>query len=418
MSRRTRYQRELLEWMRAWQSGAPWATDTDVTHFEDLALRLFALQYETIPAYQALCNARGLVPGNVRESADIPLVPVSAFKSHRVHTDAAERWPAYTFHTSGTSDGRPGIVRLADTALYDGSLQAAFQHFVVPEAQPDRAPVRFRCISLVPTAAARPHSSLGYMVRRLAQRWDDGLGSQHIGNDEPEGRWGTSGAWRNAAEARQAMTSPDAGAGSADIGALDLSGLHAALERAVRHEVPVLLLTTSVALARWFEVAPAQWQIELPAGSRVMDTGGAKGRHVEIDRAAQHAELVRRLGVPASHVIGEFGMTELASQRYETTLRSAHAGDVEGARAFAGPPWLQTRVLRPADRSGAGPGDTGMLAHIDLANLDHGAFVLTADLGRAVDMAGGGGIELSGRVPGAEWRGCGLDVEDLPVDPA
>ena len=34
--------------------------------WEAVALSLFALQYETVPAYRLLCNARGRPPGEVR----------------------------------------------------------------------------------------------------------------------------------------------------------------------------------------------------------------------------------------------------------------------------------------------------------------------------------------------------------------
>ena len=43
--------------------------------WEAVALNLFALQYETVPAYRLLCDARGRRPGGVRSWLEIPAVP-------------------------------------------------------------------------------------------------------------------------------------------------------------------------------------------------------------------------------------------------------------------------------------------------------------------------------------------------------
>jgi hypothetical protein len=45
-----------------------------------------------------------------------------------------------------------------------------------------------------------------------------------------------------------------------------------------------------------------------------------------------------------------------------------------------------------------------LLRHLDLANLGSVVALQTEDVGRAL----GNGIELLGRVPGAEARGCSL----------
>jgi hypothetical protein len=62
-------------------------------------------------------------------------------------------------------------------------------------------------------------------------------------------------------------------------------------------------------------------------------------------------------------------------------------------------------VLDPEDLRPVPPGEPGLLCHHDLANAGSVSVVLTEDLGRAV---GGDGIEVLGRVAGAEPRGCGL----------
>jgi hypothetical protein len=201
---------------------------------------------------------------------------------------------------------------------------------------------------------------------------------------------------------------------SAAVPGLDLDGLHRGLNRARVDGRPVLLLATSLALELWLESAPVGLRLPLPPGSRLMDTGGPKGRRLHLTRADQHARLCEILQLDADLLVGELGMTELATPRYETTARHRLKGDVAASRAHAAPPWLRSRILRPADRFPCEDGTLGMVAHLDLANLDTCAFLLTADLGRLVPVKGAGqALELAGRVPGSEWRGCGLDAEEL-----
>ncbi len=362
MNRATWLER-LAKWADDWRAGR--ADAWSPARFAAAQAELLDWQLSHIAAFSAYARARG--------GAGLPFVPVTAFKAIALTADYVPADSPVEFHTSGTTDGQPGRVRLLDTTAYDLSLLAGFAHFMCPEAD-----LRVRCLSLVPTDAARPHSSLGHMTRLLMQHFGDGRGGWFLGQT------------------------------------LDVAGLRCALHAAIAEAVPVLVLATSLAIQAWMDAWPAGETLVLPRGSRLMDTGGPKGRTQLTDRAAQHAWLARTLGLDPALLVGEFGMTELATPRYETTLRARLVGDTAPVRAYAGPPWLGTVVLDPATQQPVKTGETGMLAHIDLANLDTPAFVLTADLGRAVPLGDGReAIALLGRVPGAEWRGCGLDVDDL-----
>ena len=360
----------LATWAADWQADAPDAWSA--ARFDAAQAQLLAWQLAHIPAFAAFARYRPPVPGQP------PFVPVTAFKSTDLAADYVPADSPVEFHTSGTSDGQPGRVRLLDSQTYDASLLAGFRHFVLPETD-----LRIRCVSLVPDAAVRPHSSLGHMVRLLFGHVDDGHGGWFLGEQ------------------------------------FDLPGLQRALRRAVADDTPVLVFATSLAIQAWLDAWPAGDTLQLPRGSRLMDTGGPKGRTQLTDRAGQHDWLVRTLGFAPQLIVGEFGMTELATPRYETTLRAHLVGDLAGVRAYAGPPWLRTVALNPATQVPVAIGETGMLAHVDLANLDTPAFLLTADLGRMLSLDNGQqALELLGRVPGSEWRGCGLDVESLLAEMA
>ena len=374
----------VLAWIKHWSAHRRGASGRTGLRFDDVALDLFHYQFEAIGAYRAFCVSRDRTPQNVHHWRDVPMVPVSAFKHRPLATLVATAAPECVFETSGTSDGRPGRVLLGDSLVYDASLRASFQHWVVP----DGVQGGYRCISLVPDRTLRPRSSLGHMVRTLFETWDDG-----------------GGAWL----LRQAST--DAAGGD---GAMEMAALIRDLRLAIVHKVPVLMFATSIALEMVLRDWPAGCDLSLPEGSRLMDTGGPKGRTLEVDRGAQHAALCAHFGIQPWQIVGELGMTELCSQRYETTARAQIMGDETGSRAFVGPPWLRSLVLEPGTLTPVDVGEVGIIGHIDLANIDTCAFVLTADLGRKVDVPGAGeAIELVGRVPGAQWRGCGLDVEHL-----
>ncbi len=355
--------RDVAQVIDRWSAGAL----VTAPEIDALFLRLFRFQVAHIAPYAALCASRGVDPGAVTHWQHIPFAPADLWKLLPIATAEATTKPAVTFETSGTTSGAPGRAYLADTDLYHRAARAAFGPFVASAAE--RATLRW--LNLVPNPTVRPHSSLGHMVADLC-------------GDAP------CVAWLLDAEMR-----PDVAAFADHCG-------HAAA-----NQVPVLVTATSVALQTVLTALPADWSVALPPGSRLMDTGGPKGRNLDVDRNAQRAELQRRLGLPAHAIVGEFGMTELASQRYEPVWRDAGAA----GRTYCAPPWLRSRVCRVQVGAppvvACEPGEVGLVAHLDLANVDTCAFIQTGDLG-ALDAQGN--LTLHGRLPGAELRGCGLDV--------
>jgi hypothetical protein len=123
-----------------------------------------------------------------------------------------------------------------------------------------------------------------------------------------------------------------------------------------------------------------------------------------------YALFTRRLGVPATHCLSEYGMSEMASQYYESALRDHAEGVRREPRKLAQPHLLQTRVVDPVTGADAAPSEPGLLAHYDLANLNSVMAIQTEDYGyRHPD---GDGIVLLGRAPGAPLRGCSLTAEE------
>lgn len=343
--------RDLLEFM----------ADPGAHSFGDLALRVFGWQVERNAAYRSLVSARGIDPRAVSCWEEIPAVSTVAFKSLSLCCGSAR----ITFRTSGTTRGagRRGEHHLCDPTLYQASLRRQFLRYVLP----DRDRIRFLVLAQPPEQC--PDSSLGFMLADIVERHGAAGSGFHLG---PAG--------------------------------LEMAGLLEALSRAEAGDEPVALLGTAFAFVHLLDhLAAGEMAFRLPAGSRIMDTGGFKGRSREISRAALLAGYQARLGIPPTRVVNEYGMTEMASQFYDASLLG---GDPEIKR---GPHWVRTRVIDPESGADAPAGQAGLLCHLDLANLDSVACVETEDLG----FLRGGGFVLLGRAAGAEPRGCSLAVEEM-----
>jgi hypothetical protein len=118
-------------------------------------------------------------------------------------------------------------------------------------------------------------------------------------------------------------------------------------------------------------------------------------------KAELHALLTQRLGVPASRIVCEYGMSELSSQAYDSV-----AG-IGGARRFDFPPWARAQIISPETGREVGEAETGLIRIFDLANVYSVMAIQTEDLG----ARRGGGFELLGRAASAETRGCSLRSE-------
>ena len=134
----------------------------------------------------------------------------------------------------------------------------------------------------------------------------------------------------------------------------------------------------------------------------MLDTGGFKGQSRDIPMAQFYAQLSQLLGVPASHCINMYGMTELSTQFYDD-------GNAVLPSVKSGPHWIRSRLVNPMTGEEVGRGENGVLVHCDLANFNSVTTILTEDVGVAVD----GGFLLLGRAEGAQAKGCSLAVEEF-----
>jgi hypothetical protein len=338
--------------------------------FNDLALRVFRFQCEHNRAYRGFVARRGVEPERAENWEGIPFLPTRAFKAAALvsgKVEVAER----VFRTSGTTGGRElrGSHHVRDLHLYRENLLPNFAAHLLENAR-ETLPI----LCLLPSAETAPDSSLSFMMAEAIRSFGTDSSGFFVGSE----------------------------------GSIESRSFLEALEGVAGVGAPVLVAGTAFSFVAWTKEALEKgWRFTLPAGSRIMETGGYKGRSTVLSRDDLYGALTEALGVPEGRIVNEYGMTELLSQFYEPGLSAGFGGLSD--RFLSPPPWVRTSVLDPMTLEPRTQGEVGVLAHFDLANLGSVAAILTEDLGLRVP----GGFRLVGRAPGSEPRGCSLAMEDF-----
>ena len=347
-----------------------------------LLLEVAAYQRQHVQPYQHYVSQR-LGARAIASVADVPALPTDAFRYARIASRPAAE-DVRTFRSSGTTQAERSLHALQDLSLYDSAARAAARYALFPELE------QMALIILAPHERELPDSSLSYMLARFVE-W--------FGND------GSSHVW--------------------PLDELELARLRARLHAAERANMPVALLGTSFAFVHAMDALGGE-RFQLPARSRIMQTGGFKGRAREVAPAAMRAWLEQAFGVPEAAIVAEYGMTELSSQLYENTLRrhvlpslateparQQHAHEPSAPRRLWTPGWVRSSVVHPETLAPLPAGELGLVRIDDLANLDSVAFIQTSDLGRCDEH----GLTLEGRAPLAVLRGCSITADDLLSKP-
>jgi hypothetical protein len=362
-----------------WDSRAPLVskcTPAGLPVFDQLALELFALQFEHNTPYRRLCEARGVRPDTVAHWTDIPAAPTSAFKELALSClPLAER--TSVFHSSGTTAQRPSrhFHNAESLALYEASLLAWFNvHFQL-------AIGHWELAILTPSPAQAPHSSLVHMFETIRREASAGA-SAFVGRAAEDGAW-----------------------------TLDLKAAVQRLQETSANGQPLLMLGTAFSFVHLLDhLAKQDLSFELPPGSCALETGGYKGRSRSLPKAALHALISERLGIAPGHIVCEYGMSELSSQAYDSAIPPFplphHASRITppASRIFRFPPWARAQIVSPETGCEVGEGETGLIRVFDLANAYSVMAIQTEDLGtRRSD-----GFALAGRAVMAAPRGCSL----------
>jgi hypothetical protein len=366
------YPVQIVERLRRFISYSPGdnlSADAEVsadTQFQELALDLFAFQFHANAAYRRYCESVGAEPRKVRQWRDIPAVPPAAFKEAEL-TSIASGTRTAVFHSSGTSGQRPSrhYHHQGSLALYDLGAWKWFRKCTGIEGS------EFGSVAaLTPPPDAAPTSSLVHMFENFRVR----LG---INRFDYFAFIGADGGWE-----------------------IDSPKLVRWLKETSTTS-PVLLLGTAfsfVHLVEW--LGETGHAVVLPGRSRILETGGYKGRSRTLPKRELYGLITERLGVEAKSIFSEYGMSELGSQAYDIRVGE----DESGARIFRFGPWVRTRIISPENGKDVAEGRTGLLRIFDLTNVWSVMAIQTEDLA----VKRGDGFELVGRDREAEPRGCSL----------
>lgn len=304
------------------------------------AIGVFRYQARQVPAYRRFVELLGVKPESVERWEDIPYLPISQFKMQDVIAEGLQ--PDLVFRSSGTTGDQRSRHLVADRDLYEQSFLKGF-------SMTYGLPSDYCILALLPSYLERQDSSLVYMADHLIRL------SGHP----------SSGFFLD-----------------------DFEGLARLLSELSHSRTPTILLGVTFALLDFGCAYPFSYPELI-----VMETGGMKGRRMELVREDVHVELTKAFGV--NHIHSEYGMTELLSQAYSS-----------GEGRFSCPPWMRVRIRQVDDPlSYCDNGRVGGINVTDLANVHSCAFIATEDLGL---IRPGGAFEVVGRFDTAEIRGCSL----------
>ncbi|MGI8967193.1 MAG: hypothetical protein ACR2H1_14050, partial [Limisphaerales bacterium] len=282
--------------------------------FNTLALYLFALQIESVLPYKKFCQSRNVSPKTISHWHEIPAVPTSVFKDLEI-SSLPQKERTHVFHSSGTTGQNPSrhFHNSESLSIYEASLLTWFQKYFLSDLPglckkeiigTLEKPV---FIFLTPNPEGAPNSSLVYMFETLREELGsrDSFFAGKVANDK---------SW-----------------------SVDLDQLFSGLRESISANRPVAILGTAFSFVHLLaHFAENNISCKLAAGSRVLETGGYKGRSREMPKSELHSLIAKHLGIPASHIICEYGMSELSSQAYTSGTQNS---EFKIQNCFRFPPW-------------------------------------------------------------------------------
>ncbi len=310
--------------------------------FNAVANDLFHFQYENNPLYHAFCQMIRKETSVALNTGIYPFLPIRFFKSAEVKTG---QWmESQIFTSSGTTGSEVSRHFVKNVDAYERSFLKSFRFFY-------GEPSDYVFLALLPSYLEREGSSLVFMCNRLIQL---------SGKNE-------SGFFLH-----------------------DTDQLKNVLIHCEKTAQKTILIGVGFALLDLADEFTFHLKHTL-----VMETGGMKGRKVEITRHELHQRLKKSFQVDEIH--SEYGMTELFSQSYS-----------KGKGIYFCPPQMKIIITALNDPFEIlAMGNAGRINIIDLANIHSCAFIATDDLGK---LNSDGSFEVMGRIDNSDMRGCSLMV--------
>ncbi|NNE13965.1 MAG: acyl transferase [Saprospiraceae bacterium] len=287
-----------------------------VKTFDEIAFMIYEVQSEENPHYRSFLEVLGqdkLSPSSIE---DIPLLPISAFKHHKIKTGS---WDAQSvFLSSGTSHMDRSRHYVGDLNFYKHHTLHTFKGFYKNALN--------KILSLLPSYIENGDSSLVHMVDNMMDYYNDKEKAHFL---------------------------------------YDFEALKSTLDDQETNGHSTVLIGVTFALLDF-----AKEFKSLDSNLTIIFTGGMKNRGIELSYEEVFDTLKKSF--PNSTIDSEFGMTEMFSQSYCQNSK-------DGFYTPASSLYIQPKELNDPLTT-AKIGKTGQLGFIDLANYQTCSFVLTDDL--------------------------------------
>ncbi len=270
--------------------------------------------------------------------------------------------------TSGTTAGadRRGRHFVPRPEIYRASAIAHLRTMLYPDGR------RTAMLALHPAGGAMPESSLSAMIGWAIEEFGTGAAMMAASRDR-----------------------------------VDLAGAARFLADTAARGEPASVLGTTAALAALLDYLRGRGEnLRLAPGSRIMDTGGAKGQAVPLVRSELLHAAGAILGVAPGLIVNEYGMTELCSQLYDATPLNTPGAPDAAERFKIPPPWLRVTARDPVTLEPLRDRNPGVLGFFDLANVDSVSAIITEDYG----VVENGRVRVLGRAGTGAPRGCALAI--------
>ncbi len=312
--------------------------------FEEKAVQAFHYQYNNNTIYKRFADSLNCQPSLIKTVEQIPFLPISFFKSHRVVS--SEFSPQLVFESSGTTNNKNSQHFVKEAKIYESSFLTAFNHFYGDLSE-------YCILGLLPSYLERQGSSLVYMIEKMMNVSRHPLSGFHLYDHEL------------------------------------LSKKLAQLEI---EEQKTILIGATFALLDFANEYPMPLKHTI-----VMETGGMKGRRKELTRGEVHALLQEAFNLKNIH--SEYGMTELLSQAYAKRkgIFQTPAWMKVLIREEDDPLTIVSSTVTTSIIGG--------LNIIDLANFYSCCFIATDDIGKLYPDQS---FEVLGRLDNSDIRGCSL----------
>jgi len=356
--------------------------DAELTdeQFNDYSLQLFKLHYETNKIFREFCDIKKVKPDHITRWQDIPMVYNDVFKTHLVASFPLEQ-SVMACLTGGTTSltQRGRIFRDEDgKKLVFAANKKMTESYLFPDFEEGK---RCRILILAPSPQLAP--SMGMAIGMDQTR-------THFGTDDSIFLLGKSG--------------------------IDVKNLLKALRESEATGVPVALIGATAAYVYFFQSCRRKkMKFKLPAGSRICDGGGYRGRFGVVTRDDYYAMVKEILDIPETHCVNVLGEAETATNLFDDALRRHVKGLPPRKRTRPVPPWSRVIAMNIDDLSPLPDGEVGLLAHWDLANVPTVLAVITDNLGYTTDN--GTGCEMVGRAKIENGKVSPLPDEERTMGP-